>query len=148
MNKYIILIFGLPGSGKSTLAKELAYHFCLPHYNADTLREFHDDWDFSEDGRHRQLKRMKEFKLGIVDFVCPFEKYRNDLNSTFSIYMDTIEESRYEDTNKAFEKPKKFDIRITQWIGQNQLHNSLADFNPGTKGIQSYLNGPFQKLVK
>ena len=148
MNKYIVLIFGLPGSGKSTLAKELAYHFCLPHYNADTLREFHDDWDFSEEGRHRQLKRMKEFKWGIVDFVCPFEKYRNDLNPTFSIYMDTIEEGRYEDTNKAFEKPKQFDIRITQWIGQNQLHNSLADFNPGTKGIQSYLNGPFQKLVK
>ena len=148
MNKYIILIFGLPGSGKSTLAKELAYHFCLPHYNADTLREFHDDWDFSEDGRHRQLKRMEEFKLGIVDFVCPFEKYRNDLNPTFSIYMDTIEKGRYEDTNKAFEKPKQFDIRITQWIGQNQLRNSLVDFNPGTKGIQSYLNGPFQKLVK
>lgn len=148
MNKYIILIFGLPGSGKSTLAKELAYHFCLPHYNADTLREFHDDWDFSENGRHRQLKRMKEFKLGIVDFVCPFEKYRNDLNPTFSIYMDTIEKGRYEDTNKAFEKPKQFDIRITQWIGQNQLRNSLVDFNPGTKGIQSYLNGPFQKLVK
>ena len=148
MNKYIILIFGLPGSGKSTLAKELAYHFCLPHYNADTLREFHDDWDFSEDGRHRQLKRMEEFKLGIVDFVCPFEKYRNDLNPTFSIYMDTIKKGRYEDTNKAFEKPKQFDIRITQWIGQNQLRNSLVDFNPGTKGIQSYLNGPFQKLVK
>lgn len=148
MKKYIILIFGLPGSGKSTLAKELAYHFCLPHYNADTLREFHDDWDFSEEGRHRQLKRMKEFNLGIVDFVCPFEKYRNDLNPTFSIYMDTIKKGRYEDTNKAFEKPKQFDIRITQWIGQNQLRNSLVDFNPGTKGIQSYLNGPFQKLVK
>ena len=139
---------GLPGAGKTTLANEMAPHLNAKRLNADEVRKAADDWDFSEEGRHRQLKRMKEFNLGIVDFVCPFEKYRNDLNPTFSIYMDTIKEGRYEDTNKAFEKPKQFDIRITQWIGQNQLRNSLADFNPGTKGIQSYLNGPFQKLVK
>ena len=143
-----ILICGLPGSGKTTLAEPFAKLIGAVHLNADAVRTEYNDWDFSEEGRHRQLKRMKEFNLGIVDFVCPFEKYRNDLNPTFSIYMDTIKEGRYEDTNKAFEKPKQFDIRITQWIGQNQLRNSLVDFNPGTKGIQSYLNGPFQKLVK
>ena len=49
---------GLPGSGKTTLAKELAYHFEVPHYNADTLREKSDDWDFSEEGRLRQAYRM------------------------------------------------------------------------------------------
>ena len=62
--------------------------------------------------------------------------------------MDTIEEGRFEDTNKAFEKPNKYDMRIKRWIGLDQLHNSLGDFSPGIKGIQNYLDGPFQKLVK
>jgi len=27
--------------------------------------------------------------------------------------MDTIKEGRFEDTNKMFEKPKKYDFRVT-----------------------------------
>ena len=143
-----ILIFGLPGSGKTSLSKELSYHFHIPHFNADTIREYCNDWDFSIPGRKRQLLRMKKIEFGILDFVCPFESYRDELKANTTIWMDTIEHGKFEDTNKFFEKPKQFDIRITQWIGQNQLHNSLADFNPGIKGIQNYLNGPFRKLVK
>ncbi len=150
-----ILIFGLSGSGKTTLAKELAYHFQLPHYNADTMREFYDDWDFSEPARFRSAHRMAQFKFGILDFICPLEELRERINPTFGIWMDTINECEYEDTNKMFEKPNlwratgKFNnIRITKWIGQNQLLNSLEGFNPGIKGIQNFLNGPFQKLAK
>ena len=55
-----VLIFGLSGSGKTTLAKELAYHFLMPHYNADTIRELYNDWDFSLEGRQRQSQRMRE----------------------------------------------------------------------------------------
>ena len=65
-----ILIFGLPGSGKTTLASELAYKFKVPHYCADTIREFHNDWDFSEEGRLRQFHRMNLENWGILDFVC------------------------------------------------------------------------------
>ena len=143
-----ILIFGLSGSGKSTLAKELAYHFLIPHYNADTIRELCNDWDFSEPARYRSAHRMSKFEFGILDFICPLEELRELINPTFSIWMDTISKCEYDDTNKMFEKPNNFNIRITKWIGLDQLHNSLADFNPGIKGIQNYLNGPFQKLVK
>ena len=145
-----ILIFGLSGSGKSTLAKELAYHFQLPHYNADTVREFYDDWDFSEEARYRSARRMAQFKYGILDFICPLEGLRASLDPDYCIWMDTIRECEFEDTNQMFENPTNLSyiMRITKWIGLDQLHSSLADFNPGIKGIQNYLSGPFQKLVK
>ena len=145
----IILIYGLPGSGKTTLSKELSYHFNIPHYNADIIRDYWNDWDFSLSGRRRQLDRMKKFTFGILDFICPKQSYRSEINPNISIWMDTIKISKYNDTNDLFERQTHNNvIRITQWIGLNQLRNSLEDFNPGIKDIQSYLNGPFQKLVK
>jgi adenylylsulfate kinase len=142
-----ILILGLPGSGKSTLARELAYHFLIPHHNADTYREMFDDWDFSPEGRLRQAKRMAD-QVGILDFVCPLKELRDIVEADFTIWMNTIDEGRFEDTNKLFEVPDSYDLEVKEWIDLNQLRNSLEGFNRGTKGILSYLNGPFQRLVK
>ena len=142
-----ILICGLPGSGKSTFARELAYHFLLPHHNADTIRELYDDWDFSEAGRVRQALRMKQ-SYGILDFVCPTDTTRELVEADYVIWMDTIEKGRFEDTNKIFVPLTEYDMRITKWIGLDLLRNSLEDFSPGIKGIQSYLKEQFPKLVK
>jgi GTPase SAR1 family protein len=141
-----ILICGLPGSGKTTLARELAYHFLIPHHNGDTYREYNDDWDFSISGRMRQARRMY-LQWGILDFVCPTNHIRELINPSFVIWMDTIKESDYKDTNDLFEKPV-YNIRIKKWIGQNQLHKCLEDFSPGTKGIQNFLNERLKKLAK
>ena len=141
-----VLIFGLSGSGKTTLAKELAYHFQLPHYNADTIRELHNDWDFSESARYRSARRMAKFEFGILDFICPLEGLRASLNPDYCIWMDTIRECKFEDTNQMFEKPNLWratesssNIRITSWEEIETLWLAMEDFKPGIKGISSFL---------
>ena len=113
-----ILIFGLPGSGKSYLAEPLAAELGGVWINADQVRGHYDDWDFSDEGRMRQAMRMKFLSDGVVragkyaitDFVCPFQNARSDFQPDYSVWMDTIEEGRYEDTNKIFEKPATVDM--------------------------------------
>lgn len=106
-----ILVFGLPGSGKSTLANKLSKKLDADHYNADQVREMFNDWDFSEMGRRRQAERMKELgekskkQWAILDFVCPTQALRDVVSADIVVFMDTIEEGRYEDTNKLFEYP-------------------------------------------
>ncbi len=100
-----ILIFGINDTGKTTLARELAYHFMVPHYNADTIREYYNDWDFSEEGRLRQVERYKQIEYGILDFICPLDTTRDQLNVDYRIWMDTAKKGIYEDTNKMFEPP-------------------------------------------
>ena len=58
-------------------------------------------------------------------FVCPFNVYREMPQWDMTIYVNTIEESPYEDTNKAFEEPKKEPTyTITDW---NQVDDILEE---------------------
>lgn len=119
-----ILIMGLPGSGKSTLAADLQYllnqNYKSHWLNADEVREQFNDWDFSEAGRERQAKRINDLAnlhgqyndIIICDFVCPLQKIRDEFNADYIVFVNTISESRYEDTNKLFEPPKKFDLEV------------------------------------
>ena len=112
---------GLPGAGKTTLAEQLAPKLNAKRLNADEVRKAADDWDFSEEGRKRQAKRMADsaFKLKseghfvVADFICPTPAARNLFPSDYTIWVDTIKEGRFEDTNRMFVKPEKYDFHVT-----------------------------------
>ena len=117
----IILIMGLPGSGKTTLAEQLAPMLNAKRLNADEVRKEANDWDFSEEGRKRQAKRMSDFALNlkeqgfnvVADFICPTPEARSLFPADYVIWVDTIKEGRFDDTNKMFIKPDKFDFHVT-----------------------------------
>ncbi len=117
----IILVMGLPGAGKTTLANELAPNLNAKRLNADEVRKAANDWDFSEEGRTRQAKRMADFALKlkaegnyvIADFICPTPEARKLFPADYIIWVDTIKEGRFDDTNKMFVKPEKFDFHVT-----------------------------------
>ena len=116
-----ILIMGLPGAGKTTLASKLVPLIKAKWLNADEVRKEANDWDFSEEGRIRQAKRMadladkykQEGNYVVCDFICPTPKARKLFNADFVVWVDTIKKGRYDDTNAMFVKPKKFDFHVT-----------------------------------
>ena len=118
---------GLPGSGKTTLAEELAPMLNAKRLNADEVRKEADDWDFSEEGRKRQASRMADFakklkeegNFVVADFVCPTPEARALFPADFIIWVDTIKEGRFDDTNKMFVKPDKFDFHVTTQDAKN-----------------------------
>ena len=121
---------GLPGSGKTYLSERLVPLIDAAWYNADVVRKMANDWDFSDKGRVRQSKRMRTFadfekshgRFVICDFVCPTKETRKNFKADITIWMDTIREGRFEDTNKLFQNPKNVDFHISEWNDKNHIN--------------------------
>ena len=106
-------------------------------FNADEIRKRYNDWDFSKEGRIRQSLRMFDFAVKctgdyvICDFVAPLPEMRHNFKADWTIWIDTIDAGRYEDTNKAFVPPDIYDFRITEqnaekwaeFVGSHILEN-------------------------
>ena len=124
-----ILVMGLPGSGKTYLSERLQPLSESAWFNADKVRSMAGDWDFSEEGRLRQSLRMKSIadfesshnRIVICDFVCPTKETRKIFEADITIWLDTIDEGRFEDTNALFEPPSKVDFLINEWNDHNHI---------------------------
>ena len=125
-----ILIMGLPGAGKTYLAQYILEHLqnagkTVTWLNADDIRARYNDWDFSTEGRIRQSKRMRELAdaadtdYAMCDFVAPLVEMRNNFRADWTVWVDTIDAGRFEDTNRAFVCPDNYDMRVTT---QNATH--------------------------
>ena len=131
----IILIMGLPGAGKTTLANELAPKINAKRLNADEVRKSANDWDFSAEGRKKQAKRMADlaFKLKnegnyvVADFICPTPEARKLFPADYIVWVDTIKEGRFEDTNQMFVRPEKFDFHVTSQDAKLWVPKILED---------------------
>jgi len=124
-----ILIMGLPGSGKTWLAERLQKHLNCAWYNADKVREMANDWEFSEAARLRQAYRMKNIadfenennRDVICDFVCPLDITREIFEADVMIWMNTIDEGRFGDTNKMFQKPTDATYVIDEFLSDADI---------------------------
>ncbi len=166
-----ILIMGLSGAGKTYLDERLVPKINAVWLNADKVRKEANDWDFSDDGRKRQAKRMRDLaqkaisegKYVVADFICPTEKTRNEFAADYVVWVDTIKSGRYEDTNKIFEPPKKFNFRVQtknadlwslliadklipyKWDNKKPTAQMLGRWQPWHKGHQTLFEEKIKK---
>ena len=147
-----ILIMGFPGSGKTWLGSRIAKKFGIPFWDANIVRTIYNDWDFSEKGRERQALRMRKLaevdRMSISAFIAPLPRYVRNFFPDKLIWMDTVKECQYEDTNKLFIPPTTYDLRITKWTDENQLFKCLDGISLGTEDIQNFSNELIEELGK
>ena len=120
-----ILVMGLPGAGKTTLARLLASRLNAVHFNADDIRrEINKDLGFSTADRIEQARRMgwlcdqvvKTGCFAVADFICPTENARAAFEAggnAFIVWVNRVRQSRFEDTDRIFVAPERYDLRVT-----------------------------------
>jgi len=132
----IIQIIGLPGSGKTTLATTLADRINAVHLNADYVRAtINSDLGFTPEDRVEHARRLGEMAKMlssqgldvVVDFICPTAATRAAFGKPdICIWMDTLAEGRFEDTNKLWEKPTEFDYHFVSYDSKGQTDLIIA----------------------
>ena len=150
-----ILIMGLPGSGKTTLASKLVPLIKAKWLNNDKVRKEANDWDFSEEARKRQAKRMADFAERykqdghhvVADFICPTPEARKLFNPDYIVWVNTINKGKYDDTNKMFVKPKKFDFQVTTHNAElwaMQIADKIVEYKWNNKKPTAQMLGRWQ----
>ena len=56
---------------------------------------------------------MTDVDYVICDFVAPLVEMRNNFKADWTIWVDTIDEGRFADTNKIFVNPTTYNFRVT-----------------------------------
>lgn len=133
----IIQIIGLPGSGKTTLAKALKERINAIHLNADEVRaDINSDLGFSEAEREEQSRRLGAMARllsnqgydVIVDFVCPTEETRLVFGKPdILVWMNTIKQGRFLDTNKLWQDPELYDTSFDEFVSVDDMVEDLLE---------------------
>ena len=116
----IIQIMGQAGAGKTVLAEALADRINAIHINADKVRAgLNKDLGFELKDRIENARRLGELarlldnEIVIVDFICPTKETREAFGKPdILIWVNRIEQGRFEDTNKMWQDPTDCDLEI------------------------------------
>jgi len=146
---------GLPGSGKTTLASKLVPLLKAKWLNNDEVRKAANDWDFSEEARKRQAKRMsdladkykKEGHNVVADFICPTPEARKLFNPDYIVWVDTISKGKFEDTNKMFVRPEKYNFKVTTQDSElwaMQIADQIVEYKWDNKKPTAQMLGRWQ----
>ena len=73
------------------------------------------------------LKLKDQNNYVVADFICPTPEARNLFPADYIIWVDTIREGRFDDTNKMFVKPDKFDFHVTSQDAKNWAKKIFKD---------------------
>ncbi len=125
-----ILVMGHSDSGKTYFSRRLIAeirrrtNLSIHHFDADSVRDFFCDRDYSDKGRIRQAIRMRtlcdlalenrDYVIG--DFICPTHEARIIFNPDIIVMMKTIENSIYQDTNSIMTFPRGEDFPNSYFI--------------------------------
>lgn len=116
---------GLPGAGKTTIAQALLWRSNAVHFNADAVRqEISRDLGFSVTDRVEHARRLgwlcdrvvEANSHAVADFICSTPETRAAFEAggpAFVVWVDRIEPGRFEDTNRLFVPPERWDVRVT-----------------------------------
>jgi adenylylsulfate kinase len=131
----IIQIIGLPGSGKTTLALALKDKINAIHLNADKVREtLNSDLKFNLEDRIENARRLghvarlisDQNQNVIVDFVCPTSETRKAFGKAdILIWMNTIESSRFHETDVIWEPVENADYVVSEFEPIENLVNKI-----------------------
>ena len=135
-----ILIMGLPGAGKTSLAIALAPLLNAVVFNADAVRvNLSPDLGFGHEDRIEHARRMgwmcdRVVEAGgtvIADFICPTPETRAAFGDAYTIWLNRIEAGRFEDTNRMFIAPERFDLVVgVEGTPQYWAEKALARLRP------------------
>ena len=135
-----ILIMGLPGAGKTSLAIALAPLLNAVVFNADAVRvNLSPDLGFGHEDRIEHARRMgwmcdRVVEAGgtvIADFICPTPETRAAFGDAYTIWLNRIAAGRFEDTNRMFIAPERFDLVVgAEGTPQYWAEKALARLRP------------------
>jgi len=64
------------------------------------------------------LKLKSEGNYVVADFICPTPEAIKLFPADYVVWVDTIKEGRFEDTNQMFVKPEKYNFHVTSQDAQ------------------------------
>ena len=75
------------------------------------------------------LKLKEDGSYVVADFICPTPEARSLFPADYLIWMDTIKKGRFEDTNKMFVKPIKYDFHVITQDAKNWAIKIFKEIN-------------------